>query len=104
MMTGRSRRWWETVHELLQGGLPANALRLAVVKTAAGIGHLVLLVATTKGDLVLDNLTETIRTWQNTDYHWLKIQSARDPKLWYETKVSAASPAQGDRKLRVAHP
>lgn len=61
-------------HELLQSGLPANALRLAMVKTGSGVGHLVLLVATTNGDLVLDNLTEAIVTWRNTDYHWLKIQ------------------------------
>jgi predicted transglutaminase-like cysteine proteinase len=91
-------------HELLRYGLPAKALRLAVVMTASGVGHLVLLAATTKGDLVLDNLTDAIRPWQTADYHWLKIQSARDPKLWYETKVSAASPAQGDRKPRVAYP
>ena len=24
----------------------------------------------------MDNLTEAIRPWQSTDYHWLKIQSA----------------------------
>src|ERR1700744_117315 len=33
-------------HELLQRGLPSKALRLAVVKTPSGIGHLVLVVAT----------------------------------------------------------
>ena len=33
-------------HELLQAGLPAKALRLSVVKTASGIGHLVLVVVT----------------------------------------------------------
>ena len=63
-------------HELLESGLPSKALRLSVVKTASGIGHLVLVVATTKGDLVMDNLTEASRPWQNTDYHWVKIQSA----------------------------
>src|SRR5580692_733401 len=47
-------------HELLQKGLPAKALRLSVVKTSSGIGHLVLVLMTNKGDLVLDNLTETI--------------------------------------------
>lgn len=71
-------------HELIKNGLPAKALRLSVVKTASGTGHLVLVVATTRGDLVLDDLTELIRPWQNTDYRWLKIQSANDPKFWYE--------------------
>lgn len=83
-------------HELLQSGLPAKALRLSVVKTASGIGHLVLVVVTNKGDLVLDNLTETIRPWQNTDYHWLKIQSATDARYWYEVK-------EADQNTRVAN-
>jgi predicted transglutaminase-like cysteine proteinase len=89
-------------HELLQSGLPAKALRLSVVKTSSGIGHLVLVVMTTKGDLVLDNLTETIRPWQSTDYHWLKIQSASDAKYWFDVKASGPSLSQADRKMRVA--
>ena len=60
-------------HKLLESGLPSKALRLSVVKTASGIGHLVLVVVTTKGEIVLDNLTETIRPWQSTGYRWLKI-------------------------------
>jgi len=47
-------------HELLESGLPSRALRLSVVKTASGIGHLILVVATTKGDMVLDNLNASI--------------------------------------------
>jgi predicted transglutaminase-like cysteine proteinase len=90
-------------HELLQNGLPARALRLSVVKTASGIGHLVLVVATTKGDLVLDNLTETIRPWQNTDYHWLKIQSAADARFWYEVKAASQPAVQAEQRVRLAH-
>ena len=89
-------------HELMQTGLPAKALRLSVVKTASGIGHLVLVVATTNGDLVLDNLTETIRPWQNTDYQWLKIQSAADARFWYEVKAPGVSVAQARRGIRLA--
>src|SRR5438132_12705384 len=92
-------------HELLESGLPSRALRLSVVKTASGVGHLVLIVATTKGDVVLDNLTETIRPWLSTDYHWLKIQSATDARFWNEVKVSAAGPsaAQPDRRVHLAN-
>ncbi len=92
-------------HELLESGLPAKALRLSVVKTASGIGHLVLVVVTTKGDVVLDNLTEVIRPWQSTDYHWLKIQSATDSKFWYEIKAPAIGPSVSlaDRKVRLAN-
>jgi predicted transglutaminase-like cysteine proteinase len=92
-------------HQLLEGGLPSKALRLSVVKTASGIGHLVLVVVTTKGDVVMDNLTEVIRPWQSTDYHWLKIQSATDSKFWYEVKAPVVGPSvsQAERKLRLAN-
>lgn len=91
-------------HKLLESGLPSKALRLSVVKTASGIGHLVLVVVTTKGDIVMDNLTEVIRPWRSTDYHWLKIQSAADAKFWYEVKAPAAGPSvsKADRKVRLA--
>jgi predicted transglutaminase-like cysteine proteinase len=91
-------------HQLLESGLPSKALRLSVVKTASGVGHLVLVVATTKGDIVLDDLTEVIRPWQSTDYHWLKIQSATDPKFWYEIKRPAIGPSvsQADRRVGLA--
>ncbi len=91
-------------HELLENGLPSKALRLSVVKTASGIGHLVLVVVTTKGDIVMDNLTEVIRPWQTTDYHWLKIQSPTDSKFWYEIKAPAVGPtvSQADPKVRLA--
>jgi predicted transglutaminase-like cysteine proteinase len=87
-------------HELVQKGLPANALRLAVVKTQSGIGHLVLVVSTSKGDLVLDNLSETILPWQLTKYHWVKIQSSNDARFWFEVKPRALVLSQVDRKLR----
>jgi predicted transglutaminase-like cysteine proteinase len=91
-------------HELLESGLPSKALRLSVVKTASGIGHLVLVVVTTRGDIVMDNLTEVIRPWQSTDYHWLKIQSVTDSKFWYEIKGPAVGPSVSlaDRKVRLA--
>ena len=80
-------------HQLLERGLPSKALRLSVVKTASGVGHLVLVVVTTKGDIVMDDLTEVIRPWQSTGYHWLKIQSATDSKFWYEIKRAAVGPS-----------
>jgi predicted transglutaminase-like cysteine proteinase len=90
-------------HELLESGLPSKALRLSVVKTASGIGHLILVVVTTKGDIVMDDLTEVIRPWQSTDYHWLKVQSATDSKFWYEIKAPAVGPSvsQANRRVRL---
>ncbi|HWF46900.1 MAG TPA: transglutaminase-like cysteine peptidase [Bryobacteraceae bacterium] len=90
-------------HNLISRGLPSAALRLSVIKTPSGIGHLVLVVATTNGDVVLDNLTSAIRPWQITEYRWLKIQSATDPRLWHEVKPPEIGPmASQSRMLRVA--
>ena len=76
-------------HELVRSGLPAKAVRLAVVKTTSGIGHLILVVSTNKGDLVLDNLSETI----------VKIQSAGDARYWFEVKPRGMVLSQVDRKI-----
>jgi predicted transglutaminase-like cysteine proteinase len=90
-------------HNLIARGLPSGALRLSVIKTPSGIGHLVLVVATSNGDIVLDNLTSAIRPWQITEYRWLKIQSARDPRLWNEVKSPEVGPmASQSVRLRVA--
>jgi predicted transglutaminase-like cysteine proteinase len=92
-------------HDLIARGLPSGALRLSVVKTPSGIGHLVLVVATINGDVVLDNLTSAIRPWQITEYRWLKIQSATDPRLWNEVKSSEIGPmASQSARLHVAGP
>jgi predicted transglutaminase-like cysteine proteinase len=89
-------------HELVQNGFPAKAVRLAVVKTSSGIGHLVLVVSTNKGNLVLDNLSETILPWQLTKYHWVKIQSSSDARYWFEIKPRGLVLSQIDRKIGSA--
>jgi predicted transglutaminase-like cysteine proteinase len=71
-------------HELLRRGFPAKTLRLAVARTAFGEGHLVLIVRTNWGDLVLDNLSNSIRVWSDTDYIWLKRQSDYNSRLWVQ--------------------
>lgn len=67
---------------LIHAGLPPSALRIASVKTREGEQHAILVVKTTDhGDLVLDNLTGTIRTLPQTGYRVLAI-SGPDPKVW----------------------
>ena len=89
--------------ELIENGLPPSALRLATTKTSSGIGHLVLVVSTTKADIVLDSLSEAIRPWQQTDYQWLKIQSATDPRYWNAiSPASNQNVSQLEGKLRIA--
>jgi predicted transglutaminase-like cysteine proteinase len=89
-------------HELLKQGLPSKALRLSVVTTSSGLGHLVLLVTTSKADLVMDNLSEEIRPWQSVGYHWVKIQSVSDSKLWYGINNPVANLAGAAGRVRMA--
>lgn len=67
---------------LLALGLPAGALRIATAMTPGGEWHTVLVVATTSGDMVLDNLVGEIRLWNKTGLRWSKIASAEDPSVW----------------------
>ena len=68
--------------ELMKTGWPADALLITVVRDLEGLGHAVLTVRTDRGDLVLDNQTETIAHWRATGYSFIKRQSARDPRVW----------------------
>ena len=69
-------------HELIARGIPASALRLAVVRTSWGEGHLILLVRTELGDQALDNLSSNILPWTVLSYRFLKVQSVRDASAW----------------------
>ena len=69
-------------HELLQRGWPARVLLLGEVVVGSGEHHLVLLVRTRSGDVVLDNLTSQIKPWWRTTYRWVRVQSPGSNKLW----------------------
>ena len=63
-------------------GFPAEALRITVVLDEHGDGHAVLTLTTAKGDFILDNRRNEIRSWGATGYTLLKRQSAQDPRKW----------------------
>lgn len=67
---------------LIAAGLPKEALRIAIVKTARDELHAVLTVDTDKGDFVLDSINPVIVPWTDTSYSWLSRQSAGDPLRW----------------------
>jgi predicted transglutaminase-like cysteine proteinase len=75
-------------HELMARGLSASALRLAIVHTMGGEGHMVLVVTTSSGDVVLDNLTSEIRKWRDARLTWQMIQSADDPRQWFSVDAA----------------
>ncbi len=67
---------------LLRAGWPSGALRIATARTTDGVGHAVLVVSTSQGDLVLDNRTNVVKPWKSVDLKWIKIQSHENPRVW----------------------
>lgn len=66
---------------LIERGLPRRALRMTVVIDETGEGHAVLMVRTDRGDFILDNKTNTILSWRNTGYAYIK-REGQDGKAW----------------------
>ena len=67
---------------LIELGWPTSALLITVVFDERGDGHAVLIVRAGGSELVLDNKTDAILTWDQTDYTYVKTQSASDPNQW----------------------
>jgi len=67
---------------LLDAGWPSSAVPVAIVRTAFGEKHLVLVARTSEADYVLDNLDGAISPWSRVGYAWEKIQSANDGLSW----------------------
>lgn len=69
---------------LVDAGVPADRLFLAVAYGRGGIGlHLVLIARTDKGDVVLDSRSSSITPWSNAPYTWIAMQSAARPDAWF---------------------
>ena len=69
-------------HQLIAKGWPARTVLLSEVVTVSGEHHLVIIVRTNRGDLVLDNLTDRIMPWSRTPYRWVRIQTPKNPNYW----------------------
>lgn len=72
----------EKRRRLMKLGVPASNLLITVVRQPNGDGHAVLTVNTSMGDFVLDNLEPRILAWAETDYSYLKRQSAQHAGMW----------------------
>jgi predicted transglutaminase-like cysteine proteinase len=70
------RKW------LIDRGWATGSLLVTVVFDEVGDGHAVLLARTNRGDFVLDNKTDKMRRWYETDYRFVKRQSTTDPNRW----------------------
>jgi predicted transglutaminase-like cysteine proteinase len=69
-------------HELIAKGWPSRAVLLSEVAVESGEHHLVVVVRTKSGDLVLDNLTGSIVPWSRKPYQWIRIQTPNNPNFW----------------------
>ena len=67
---------------LMQAGWLRQALLITVVRDKQGDGHAVLTVKTDKGEFILDNQTEEVVLWSETEYRFVKRQSQNDPNIW----------------------
>jgi predicted transglutaminase-like cysteine proteinase len=63
-------------------GISLANLLITVVRKPDGEGHAVLTVRTSKGDYVLDNLTDKVRAWDQTGYRFLKRQASENTGRW----------------------
>jgi predicted transglutaminase-like cysteine proteinase len=75
---------------LIDAGLPAADLSIAIVKTSWGEMHAVLLVATDRGELVMDSLSSRIAPWRDAPYTWVERQAPGEQLTW--VKIVGARP------------
>ena len=69
--------------ELVQNGVDPTKLLIATVLDTNRNGHAVLVYRSSEGDLVLDNVTNRIKTWKETRYLFL-IQDPIHPDRWVQ--------------------
>jgi predicted transglutaminase-like cysteine proteinase len=74
---------------LVEAGWPRSALLMTVVVDPHGDGHLILMVRTDHGDLILDNMREQIVAWDRTGYRFVKRQSQVNYNEWVAIDLQA---------------
>lgn len=67
---------------LIDAGFSPSDTLITVVLQPNGEGHAVLTVRTDRGDFILDNMRNKVLLWSDTEYTYLKRQSAADPARW----------------------
>lgn len=90
-------------HDLLALGWPPSDLLLAEVLLPTDEHHLVLVVRTSEGDLVLDNLNSDLVPVAATygRFKWLRIQTPQNPYYWARVGTSGTE-RSGPRHLSLA--
>lgn len=83
---------------LAASGIPIGALLMTVVRDEEGQGHAVLTLTTDRGDFVLDNKRDRIKSWAATGYDFIKRQSPDDPSRWVALRPEPAPPTVASKK------
>jgi predicted transglutaminase-like cysteine proteinase len=90
--------------DLIAQGWPRDTLLLATAVTERGEGHLVLVVHTDKGDLVLDNRLPQVVDWSTLPYHWVSVQTQQSPVRWVSVLSRPIATADAGPVLRSPAP
>lgn len=67
---------------LIDAGIPASNLLLAVVAGSMPEPHVVLVLRSDSGDYVLDNLASRVSTWRASGYTFLRMQNPSNRARW----------------------
>ena len=92
----------EKRRDLMRQGLSLSNLLITVVRKPDGEGHAVLTVRTDKGDFVLDNLTDSVRQWDQTGYRFLKRQATNHTGRWVTIREGQSEPLVGSVQVAAA--
>lgn len=68
--------------DLISAGIDPKRLLIATVLDTRRNSHAVLVYRSAQGDLVLDNLTNRIKSWSDTRYLFLRMQDPKRPHRW----------------------
>lgn len=68
--------------KLMERGFAVSDLLITVVRKPDGEGHAVLTVRTNNGDFILDNLSDDVKLWTDTNYTYLKRQASFNTGRW----------------------
>jgi predicted transglutaminase-like cysteine proteinase len=80
---------------LMNKGMDVSDLLITVVLQPNGEGHAVLTVRTDRGDFILDNMRNKVMLWSETEYTYLKRQSADHPGRWVKIQDGRATAVGG---------
>lgn len=72
---------------LIAEGVPAAVLSIAIVETRWGESHAVLLLASDRGEFILDSLSPWVVRWDRVDYAWRERQMPGRPFDWVRIAV-----------------